>query len=67
MKTLTETTRAPLTRGDLLAEGFTTAQISALEDMKAYCPYVEFFDSRKDIERLRFMKWMINRKSAILA
>ncbi|MEZ4521309.1 MAG: hypothetical protein R3A46_06660 [Thermomicrobiales bacterium] len=67
MKTLANPTRAVLTREDLLAEGFTTKQIEALEALKSICPYVEFFDSRKEIERLRFMKWMITRKSAILS
>jgi len=57
-----QTTRITVTRSDLLAEGFTTAQVDALEALRADYPYVEFFDSRQEIDRLRFMKWMIGRK-----
>lgn len=62
MRTLLQTTRITVTRSDLLAEGFTEAQVEALEALRAVYPYVEFFDSRQEIHRLRFMKWMIGRK-----
>ena len=57
-----QTTRVTITRDDLLAEGFTLAQVEALEALRAVYPYVEFLDSRQELQRLRFMKWMIGRK-----
>ena len=57
-------TRITLTRSDLLAAGFTVGEIDRLEALRAIYPYVEFLDSRQELERLRFMKWMINREPA---
>lgn len=65
MSTTLQTTRITVTRSDLLAEGFTPSQIEALEALRAVYPYIEFFDSRQEIHRLRFMKWMIGRKPLV--
>lgn len=54
--------RITVTRSDLLAAGFTTAEVDALEALRPICPYIEFFDSRRELEHLQFMKWMINRE-----
>lgn len=67
MKTPLHPTRVTTTRSDLLASGFTTAEIDALEALRALYPYVEFLDSRQELERLRFMKWMINRDPALIS
>jgi len=48
-------------RSDLKDAGFTDEQIKALEDLRATYPFRDYFDSRKELERLRFMKWMIGR------
>lgn len=62
MQTSPQPMRTTVTRSDLLAEGFTVAEIDALEALRAVYPYVEFLESRQEIQRLRFMKWMIDRK-----
>jgi hypothetical protein len=59
-------TRITTTRSDLLAAGFTTTEIEALTALRATYPYVEFLDSRQELQRLRFMKWMISRDPALL-
>ncbi len=59
MNTSLHPTRTSMTRSDLVAAGFTPAEIDALEAIRATYPYVEFFDSRQELQRLRFMKWMI--------
>ena len=59
-------TRTSMTRSDLVAAGFAPAEIDALEAIRATYPYVEFFDSRQELQRLRFMKWMISRDPALL-
>ena len=51
-----------VTASDLAEAGFSDEQIEALETLRANYPYIEFFDSRKELQRLRFMKWMIGRK-----
>jgi hypothetical protein len=60
-------TRITKTRSDLLAAGFAVAEIDALEALRATYPYVEFLDSRQELQRLRFMKWMIARDPALHA
>lgn len=65
MKTLANEARVSITRNDLLAAGFTKTEVDALEALRPLCPFIEFFDSRKEIERLRFMKWTIARKSSL--
>ena len=65
MKTLTNEAHVTITRNDLLAAGFTATEVDALEALRPLCPFIEFFDSRKEIERLRFMKWTIAQKSSI--
>jgi hypothetical protein len=55
-----------IARSDLVAAGFAPAEIDALEALRAAYPYVEFFDSRQELQRLRFMKWMISRDLALL-
>ncbi len=65
MNTLLHPEQTALTRGDMLAAGFTSSQVDALEILRANYPYLEFFDSRKELQRLRFMKWMIGRTRAL--
>lgn len=60
MQTPLHPARVTTSRSDLLSAGFTPTQIEALENLRALYPYVEFLDSRQELERLRFMKWMIN-------
>ena len=67
MKMTINQTRTTTTRSDLLMVGFTTAEIESLEALRATYPYVEFLDSRQELQRLRFMKWMISRDPALLA
>ncbi len=66
MNTPLHPTRVSTTRSDLLAAGFSVAEIEALDQLRTIYPYVEFLDSRQELERLRFMKWMINRDPAVL-
>jgi hypothetical protein len=54
-----------LTRADMLAAGFTDSQVDALEALRANYPYLEFFDTRQVLQRLRFLKWMIGRESSL--
>ncbi|HLT21417.1 MAG TPA: hypothetical protein VKZ96_18325 [Thermomicrobiales bacterium] len=51
-------------RSDLEEAGFTEEQIKMLEDLRATYPFRDYFDSRKELQRLRFMKWMIGREQA---
>lgn len=59
--------RVTPSKSDLLAAGFTMAEIEALDALRANYPYVEYFDSRQELQRLRFMKWMISRAPAALS
>jgi len=63
---LLHTACTTLTRSDLLATGFTPAEVDALEALRAAYPYIEFFDSHQELQRLRFMKWRISRSPALL-
>ena len=65
MKMPLHPTRVTTTRSDLLANGFSTAEIAELEKLRTTYPYVEFLDSRQELQRLRFMKWMISRDPAL--
>lgn len=67
MHTSPQPMRTTVTRSDLLAEGFTVTEVDALEALRAVYPYVEFFESRQEIQRLRFMKWMIDREPVSVA
>ncbi len=51
--------RTTIDRRVLLDAGFIDDQIEVLEAMRGSYPYLEFLDSRQELERLRFMKWMI--------
>jgi hypothetical protein len=64
MNSVVNRQRQTLTRADLALVGFTAEQIDALEALRACYPYIEFFDSRQELQRLRFMKWMIGRDGA---
>ena len=63
MKTPLHPIRLSTTRSDLLAAGFSAAEIDRLEKLRGVYPYMEFLDSRQELQRLRFMKWMIRRDS----
>lgn len=53
---LTPFTRT-LTVDDLTAEGFTQHEIARLVDLRDRYPYLEFTDSGKQWNHLKFMKW----------
>jgi hypothetical protein len=48
-----------VTRADLETNGFSTAQIERLEQLKAQYPYIEFIDSVSQFNRLAFLKWQL--------
>lgn len=52
-----------LTRDDLRDAGFSAEEIERMEQLRDEYPYIEFLDSRKEWDRLRFMKWLINSDS----
>lgn len=41
--------------------GFTPEQIARLRELRDMYPYIEFMDSRKQWNRLRFVKWLYSR------
>lgn len=47
------------TRDDLSSAGFTSEQIERLEQLRNHYPYIEFVDSRRQLEKLRFLRWLI--------
>lgn len=47
-----------VTRDDLKAVGFNDEQIERFEELRAQYPYIEFLGSRKELERLKFVKWL---------
>lgn len=51
--------RRVTTRDDLSAAGFTPEQIERLEQLRNHYPYIEFIDSRLQLEKLRFLRWLI--------
>ena len=66
MNALLHPARTTLTRSDLLATGFTPAEVDAFEALRAAYPYIEFFDSRQELQRLRFLKWRLSRSPALI-
>lgn len=46
-----------VTQADLEHDGFTTAQIERLEQLRVVYPFVEFTDSAAEWRRLAFVKW----------
>jgi hypothetical protein len=46
-----------VTQADLEHDGFTTAQITRLEQLRVVYPFVEFTDSADEWRRLTFIKW----------
>lgn len=46
-----------LTVEDLTEAGFTTQEISRLVDLRDRYPYIEFTDSSRQWNHLKFMKW----------
>ena len=53
---LTPVTRT-LSVEDLTAEGFTTQEVDRLLDLRDRYPYIEFTDSGKQWNHLKFVKW----------
>lgn len=53
---LTTTIQTP-TVEDLTDAGFTQGEISRLVDLRDRYPYIEFTDSGKQWNHLKFMKW----------
>jgi hypothetical protein len=47
-----------VTRDDLKAAGLSDEQIERCEELRAQYPYIEFLGSRKELERLKFVKWL---------
>jgi hypothetical protein len=45
----------------LEALGFTPDQIARLRELRDMYPYIEYMDSRKQWNRLRFVKWLYSR------
>jgi hypothetical protein len=41
--------------------GFTPDQIARLRELRDMYPYIEYMDSRKQWNRLRFVKWLYSR------
>uniref|UniRef100_A0A7C5RV81 Uncharacterized protein n=1 Tax=Thermomicrobium roseum TaxID=500 RepID=A0A7C5RV81_THERO len=41
--------------------GFTPEQIARLRELRDMYPYIEYMDSRKQWNRLRFVKWLYSR------
>lgn len=66
MKTPLHPNRMTMTHSDLLAAGLSVAEIERLEKLRGVYPYMEFLDSRQQLQRLRFMKWMIKRDPSSL-
>jgi len=55
---LTDRNTAVAERRDLECLGFTTEQIERLLELRAAYPLVEFVDSREELMRLMFLKWL---------
>ncbi|MBX6752810.1 hypothetical protein [Thermorudis peleae] len=43
---------------ELAQAGFTPEQIARLRELRDMYPYIEYMDSRKQWNRLRFVKWL---------
>lgn len=54
----------PVTRDDLKAVGLSDEQIERCEELRAHYPYIEFLGSRKELERLKFFKWLHTNQNA---
>ena len=52
----------PVTREDLKVIGVTDEQIARFEELRAQYPYIEFLSSTKELDRLKFVKWLIARQ-----
>jgi hypothetical protein len=62
MKTVLNPNQSSVSRNDLLDLGFSDTQINHFESLRAMYPYIEFFDSRQEWQRVQFMKWMVSRE-----
>ena len=51
--------RRVTTRDDLASAGITPEQIERLEILRNHYPYIEFIDSQRQLEKLRFLRWLI--------
>lgn len=49
-------------RVDLVVQGFTTEQIEHLCRLRAVYPVIEFVESKQELQRLIFLKWMHNQE-----
>ncbi|MCS7050209.1 MAG: hypothetical protein NZL87_01185 [Thermomicrobium sp.] len=41
--------------------GFTREEIARLCELRELYPYIEYMDSRKQVDRLRFVRWLYAR------
>lgn len=62
MKTVLKPNQSSVTRNDLQELGFSDAQIDNFEALRSMYPYIEFFESRQEWQRVQFMKWMVSRE-----
>lgn len=53
--------RDELTELQLAQEGFSPDEIARLRDLRDMYPYIEYVDSRREWQRLRFVKWLYHR------